>query len=233
MPHRTNAKWRFAFVHAPGLGPRGGHRPIAAGSAHARTVPLTHSLTHTRWALAALAAASVAVGQVNVTSDVVTFRDSGKKDKTATHYGMLNIAGLSGGGGKALHAVNETTASYYGIGTYGIYAQCNYSSDGTGFRGDGLKRGLYGISTLGGTSVPHYGGEFSAGNSSALNYGVYATTQGSSGTRYAGYFDGNVYCTGSYQGSDAVLKQDAQPLQGAVQTLTRLRPQTYFFDTLT
>ena len=69
-------------------------------------------------------------------------------------------------------------------------------------------------------------------------YGVYGSTGASGplgGTRYAGYFAGNVYVTGTLtQASDAALKTDVRPLAdalggGALPRVLALRPSAYRF----
>jgi hypothetical protein len=54
----------------------------------------------------------------------------------------------------------------------------------------------------------------------------YATTAG-----YAGYFSGNVYCSGSYQPSDEKLKENIQPLQNGLDKVMKLDVKTYNFKT--
>ena len=61
-----------------------------------------------------------------------------------------------------------------------------------------------------------------SGNSWALN--ASAPLSG-----YAGFFSGNVYCTGSYQPSDERLKENIQPLQQALEKIMKLEVKTYNF----
>ncbi len=42
-------------------------------------------------------------------------------------------------------------------------------------------------------------------------------------------FYGNTYASGSYLSSDARLKQDARPIQGALDKIKRLKPSAYSF----
>jgi hypothetical protein len=63
-----------------------------------------------------------------------------------------------------------------------------------------------------------------AGGTTAGTWGLYAyaTTLG-----YAGYFSGNVYCTGSYLPSDEKLKENFEPLENALDRVMQLEVSTY------
>jgi hypothetical protein len=65
-----------------------------------------------------------------------------------------------------------------------------------------------------------------AGGTSSGTWGLYsyATTLG-----YAGYFSGNIYCTGSYLPSDESLKENIQPLHNALDNVMQLDIKTYNF----
>jgi hypothetical protein len=78
---------------------------------------------------------------------------------------------------------------------------------------------------------PYNGGTVTtivAGGTAAGTWGLYsyATTLG-----YAGYFSGNVYCTGSYLPSDERLKENIQPLQNALDKVMKLDVNTYSYKT--
>ncbi len=171
------------------------------------------------------------LGEVRVESDTVTFRDSTKQEEQTSHHGLLSVYGNSAAGYRALYALNVSTGTGAGYANYGMYGECIAHSRSVGARFDGRKHGLMGVATRNDTSDSyHYGGWFSAGNSDGANYGIYAKTEGSRGTCYAGYFLGSVYCTGSYLPSDSELKTDAAPLEGALSKVMQLKPQTYYFD---
>ncbi len=55
---------------------------------------------------------------------------------------------------------------------------------------------------------------------------AYATTAG-----YAGYFSGNIYCTGSYLPSDEKLKENIHPLENALDKVMKLDVKTYSYKT--
>lgn len=81
----------------------------------------------------------------------------------------------------------------------------------------------------------NYGGYFTAGsggtNTGGKNYGIYATFNGSSGDDWAGYFNGGVYTTGSYSGSDRKLKENIKPLINSIDKIKLLKPSVYNFKT--
>jgi hypothetical protein len=76
-------------------------------------------------------------------------------------------------------------------------------------------------SYAGGTAV-----EVVASGAGSGTWGLYAfaTTAG-----YAGYFSGNIYCSGSYLPSDEKLKENIQPLQNTLDKVMSLDVKTYFF----
>ncbi len=70
--------------------------------------------------------------------------------------------------------------------------------------------------------------EVTAPSTSPGTWALYAYTPT---TGYAGYFSGNVYCSGSYLPSDEKLKENIQPLQNGLEKLMRLDVKTYTFKT--
>jgi hypothetical protein len=121
----------------------------------------------------------------------------------------------------------NTSPALYGFNSgpgYGVYG---YTAGGTGsdpFYPSGVYgyNGSYGY----GTGGYCYNGSGVLGYSA--NYvGVWGSTGNSSS--YAGYFAGNVYSTGSYQGSDQKLKQNIKDVTRAMDIITQLRPKTYDF----
>ena len=87
---------------------------------------------------------------------------------------------------------------------------------GVGGRGGGGERDNYGVAGLGIGGITAYGiyGEAIEGE-----------------INWAGYFKGNVFSTGSFQGSDRKLKSDIRPLTHAIQLIQALKPSTYLFRT--
>lgn len=66
---------------------------------------------------------------------------------------------------------------------------------------------------------------------SGVSYGVFGTFTDNSGTRYAGYFSGNVYSTGSYLPSDRKLKTGVKDYAGALDVLQQIKTYTYEYKT--
>jgi hypothetical protein len=78
---------------------------------------------------------------------------------------------------------------------------------------------------------PYNGGTVAnivAGGTTAGTWGLYsyATTLG-----YAGYFSGNVYCTGNYLPSDEKLKANIQPIENSLDKIMQLDVMTYNYKT--
>ena len=63
--------------------------------------------------------------------------------------------------------------------------------------------------------------------SSQTNYGVFGSTANASS--FAGYFNGSVFATGTFQTSDARLKKNIQDLEGGMKIINQLQPKTYQF----
>jgi hypothetical protein len=93
-----------------------------------------------------------------------------------------------------------------------------------------------GVSGSGTDAKYNYGGAFTAlansATSGGANYGIYASVfSAGGGSDWAGYFQGNTYSTGTYQGSDIKLKKDIQPLKNALAKINLLKPSTYEYKT--
>jgi hypothetical protein len=120
----------------------------------------------------------------------------------------------------------------YGSGFIGVHGNGMIGVDGSGYVGL-WGTGIYGVqgrSSEGGTGV--YGQTSGAGGYGVRGYssddiGVYGQTDNAGS--YAGYFEGNVYSTGSYVGSDRTLKQDIEAMSSALSLISKLRPKSYTF----
>jgi hypothetical protein len=109
-------------------------------------------------------------------------------------------------------------------------------------------RGTAGNTTL--ITGINYGGYFSATSlNSATNYGLYAEANSAtssnyaiygrslpgtgatppSGPNYAGYFDGDVYISGSFGPSDLNLKENIDSLENALSIINQLKPKTFTY----
>ena len=88
---------------------------------------------------------------------------------------------------------------------------------------------VYGES--GGNGIGVYGrsqGFYGVSGSSQTSHGVYGQT-GNPLVAYAGYFNGSVYTSDTYQASDKKLKQNIQDLLNAMNIINKLHPTQYEF----
>ena len=115
------------------------------------------------------------------------------------------------------------TSYNYGAG-HGIYG---YTAGGSSSDPNGIS-GVYGYNAGIGYGVGGYGttGSGTYGYSSGY-VGVWGST-GNTGS-YAGYFQGNVYTTGTYTSSDRKLKKDIKDMTGGMDIISKLKPRTYEF----
>jgi len=113
---------------------------------------------------------------------------------------------------------STTSGSMYGIYSYtnrgtGATSGPVYSIYGYGFNNVGLDN-TYGVRG------------YASGNSSGTKYGVYGST-GGNGIRYAGFFSGNVYCSGAYLPSDEGLKRNISDYDDALDQLSYIEVKEY------
>ena len=66
------------------------------------------------------------------------------------------------------------------------------------------------------------------GNGNNIAYGIYATAANASNV-YAGYFDGDVYSTGTFISSDQKLKENIVSTENAIEKLKLLKPVDFSF----
>jgi hypothetical protein len=104
---------------------------------------------------------------------------------------------------------------------YGLYADVDRTTGG------GVTYAVYGAAlNNGGASTTIGTRGYATGNSTGIKYGIYGSTAGS-GTRYAGYFAGDVYCTGSYLPSDENLKRNISDYDNALDQLSSIEVKEY------
>ena len=127
-----------------------------------------------------------------------------------TNSGGAGVVGNGGaygvyGTGSTYGVVGKGVGDGVGnVGTFGVYGSCDIYSPGT--------TGLYGEG---------YTGVYGAGYA----YGVYGKSL-QDGT-YAGYFDGSVYSSGIYEGSDRKLKTNIVDFPSAMGILNKLHPKIF------
>jgi hypothetical protein len=117
---------------------------------------------------------------------------------------------------RGLHVTTATTNNT----AYGAYFENNHQGSAYGY---GSYSSSFGSGT--GTKVGSYGRAYSTSGGDP-KYGVFGYA-GGSGTLYAGYFSGNVYCTGSYLPSDRSLKQEIQDVNTVLEDLMALEIKQY------
>ncbi|HYF29998.1 MAG TPA: tail fiber domain-containing protein [Chitinophagaceae bacterium] len=103
----------------------------------------------------------------------------------------------------------------------------NYGVRGHALGGTNYNVGVYGLADSAWiTGVGVFGQSLRARSS---NYGVYGHASGGIGPAWAGYFNGNVFTTGTYQPSDGRLKRDVQNEESVMQRIMKLRPVSYSY----
>ena len=113
-----------------------------------------------------------------------------------------------------------TAASTYGVSTY-AYTNSTSTSN--------LNYGVLSIAQGTGAGTTNYGVYGSAsGLSTGNNYAIFGTAVVGANS-WAGYFQGNVFSTGLYIGSDAQLKVNVAPETDALSSIMRVRPVTYSY----
>jgi len=126
---------------------------------------------------------------------------------TITSGGSASINGLS------MACVNNGTGN-----TYGVYCAADISGINSTSWGVNGVANIIGTGVTGATIIGVYGNYNLGGNSNLTN------------TYWAGYFNGPAGCTANaWTLSDMNLKNNIQPLTGALDNLMKLQPKTYTF----
>jgi hypothetical protein len=145
----------------------------------------------------------------------------------------------------------NATAGYIGVGTtmplaplHAIGTSRGLRADAThtgaayaiqglanGVGGNGQAIGTYGAAGYGASNFGIYG--VGSGNTGGYAIGVYGVvTNGTAGSDWAGYFNGNVYRSGTDNfTSDRKLKNDIKPLANVLEKIAQLKPSSYTFKT--
>jgi hypothetical protein len=106
---------------------------------------------------------------------------------------------------------------------YSLYGYASRASTAV----TGLVYGIYGYAHNGvGTNSTYAIKGYAVGSSTGSKYGIYGSTSGS-GTRYAGYFSGDVYSSGSYLPSDESLKKNISDYNNALDQLSSIQVKEY------
>ncbi len=177
-------------------------------------------------AVSALASGSGATGVYAEASDQASSNGAGGHF-VSRGGGAAVIGHASNIGSEANYGGYFTTAGSDASGLVGVNTSYlndtpgvrgeHRSSDswGIGVRGDGNYQGVAGYAYGGTNAGPRYGvyGRVEGATTTGISYGVYGTTSGS-GTRYGGYFNGNVHVTGILSKGGGSFKID-HPLDPA------------------
>lgn len=103
-----------------------------------------------------------------------------------------------------------------GVNNYGFMAYASYGTNyNNGLIGVADSAGVTGVGVMG---ISHH--------AVSSNYGVYGQAYGGA-YNWAGYFDGNVYTTGSYLPSDEKLKKNVRPEESILTKIKQLTPVSY------
>lgn len=215
------AKLHVATNSATGYG----HIKLTENQFDYSRITFNNSIHPNFWEIAARTDTNLASSQVNFYhSDVGNIVAINARGRVGINDGSpgypLEVNG--NGSSRVIYAYNQapiTTGTTY---NYGIRANLTQAIN-TGFP---RLYNLYGSSTDNDAYLSYgvYGYASGASNS---NYGVYAYAPATAG--YAVYASGNMYCTGSYQTSDARLKSDIVQIESGLNTVMQLHPTTYRF----
>ncbi|MEM0998375.1 MAG: tail fiber domain-containing protein [Bacteroidota bacterium] len=106
------------------------------------------------------------------------------------------------------------------------YGQYNYTNSYTSSSAYGNYSYMYSPSTATGSRYGIYSNVFNYG--SGTTYGLYSSVNSGSGTRYAGYFNGDVHVNGDLTWtSDERTKEDVANLDGALALIDQMQPKSY------
>jgi hypothetical protein len=149
---------------------------------------------------------------------------------STNNYGVYGVGKIAG-----VYGTSDNSSGVYGI-----------SSNGVGVQGKGTVYGVIGENTsdasannagvvgqstlFSGTGVYGYANGVSGDGVygySASHYGIVGASGKPQG--FAAFFSGNTYATGTYQGSDSMLKQNIVELSSALDIISKLRPKSYTF----
>lgn len=122
------------------------------------------------------------------------------------------------------NTVVRTTSTAAGILGLGTYSYTNSTST------NNVNYGVVAIGQGTGAGTTNFGVYgIASGLSTGVNYGVYGNAPVGANS-WAGYFQGNVFSTGLFIGSDAQLKLNVATETDALARIMQVRPVTYNFD---
>ncbi|MEO1033177.1 MAG: tail fiber domain-containing protein [Bacteroidota bacterium] len=155
----------------------------------------------------------IEINNDNLSQRSINIRQNGSDADAGTQYGMF------------IDVDKTNTVAF--AAAYGIRTQIeNLRGDALGYYGWGTNRGTSGGDAYGIRALAEND------NGTGLVYAVYATilNSTSSGDKYAGYFDGDVFTTGSYLPSDENLKKNITPAnESALNKILNLPVENYTY----
>ena len=127
--------------------------------------------------------------------------------------------------------------------SHALRASSDSSPGGVGIFSTGQAKGIWGVSSGNSSGFDQIGvlgqtsestgnnfGVYGLASNGTINYGVYGGAA-FGGQNWAGYFQGNVYSSGTYQSSDRKLKSGIIPLSNAMAIINHLNPTLYIYKT--
>ncbi|MDB5282214.1 MAG: hypothetical protein JWO06_1289, partial [Bacteroidota bacterium] len=169
---------------------------------------------------------------------------------TGSHFGNVGTNGLAYGNSSTLHnsgAIGQAYGSSEGEYNFGVYGRILSSTTNNA---GSLCYGVYGTMEPGADGAQNFGvcGDLggmtpvpAAGYPYYAVYGIapYGTGSptpgvgggGNSFNSYAGYFEGDVFCSNMYYYSDPKLKENITSYSGALDQLNRISVKNYTFKT--
>lgn len=118
----------------------------------------------------------------------------------------------------------RTTSVNAGILGIGSYAYTNSTST------NNSNYGMIGYSQGTGAGTTNFGVYgIASGLATGTNYGVYGNAPVGANS-WAGYFSGNVFCTGFYIGSDSLLKINVKAEENMLDRIMQVHPVNYNYD---
>ena len=191
----------------------------------------TSSTTHTATGISVNATNNGTSGLaegINITANGTT---------TGTIYGINNDASTSSSTNVfATYSEGDNTKSSGTVQSWGVYGNANVTG---GLNSGSSSYGVFGYGNLnsGASLSSTYGVYGQTGTCTGTNntyYAVYGTVLSHTcgGTYYSGYFNGpTAFTSVAWTVSDEKLKDNIQPLSGALDNLMKLKPKSYTFKT--
>lgn len=131
------------------------------------------------------------------------------------------IRSINNAGGYVMTGVDvESNGSSYGNTGVNVRVSKGYYSTGVG---------AYVTGTDNGTTYGVRGSIYNEGNPTGFGAGIYGSAASTAANRYAGYFNGNVFVTGTFTVSDKKLKENIEDEVNMLDKIAELDAVTYTF----